>query len=79
MSQAGVPLGFSAPQNKPKPGGTGDLWSRVMEMFCSHNFSWPHIGTHGQDYQVCVSCGATYAYDWTTMRRTGRIASKNIT
>jgi hypothetical protein len=78
MSQAGVPLGFSAPQNKPKPDVAGDLWSRVMEMFCSHNFSWPHVGSHGQDYQVCVSCGATYAYDWATMRRTGRIASKNI-
>ena len=76
MSQAGLPLGFSAPQSKIKAGVAGNIWNRVLEMFCSHNFSWPHIGTHGQDYQVCVICGITYAYDWTTMRRTERIASK---
>jgi hypothetical protein len=76
MSQAGIPLGFNPISNKSKASGRVDLWSRVMEMFCSHNFSWPHIGAHGQDYQVCVSCGATYAYDWTTMRRTGRIEVK---
>ncbi|HEX4488542.1 MAG TPA: hypothetical protein VH088_19845 [Terriglobales bacterium] len=75
MSQAGVPLGFSAPQHKPKSGD--GLLTRVMEMFCAHTFSWPHVGTHGQDYQVCTSCGATYAYDWTTMRRTGRIAKNS--
>ena len=44
---------------------------RILESLCPHQFSWPHSGVHGQDYQVCVLCGAAYAYDWTTMRRTG--------
>jgi len=27
----------------------------------------------GRDYQVCLLCGTAYEYDWTTMRRTGRV------
>jgi hypothetical protein len=75
MSQAGLPLGFTQP--KVKEGAAAGLLTRVMEIFCSHTFSWPHVGSHGQDYQVCTSCGATYAYDWATMRRTGRMAKSN--
>ena len=48
--------------------------TRLLQSCCRHNFSWPHIGTHGHDYQVCVLCGAAYEYDWTTMKRTRRIA-----
>ncbi|HXP15454.1 MAG TPA: hypothetical protein VN868_00040 [Terriglobales bacterium] len=46
---------------------------RLIEMCCRHRFSWPHNGVHGQAYQVCLLCGATYAYDCSTMRRTGRM------
>lgn len=46
---------------------------RVIEMCCRHRFSWPHNGVHGQAYQVCLLCGAAYAYDCETMRRTGRL------
>ena len=47
-------------------------------MCCRHRFSWPHTGVYGksyQSYQVCLICGATYAYDTSTMRRTGRLAA----
>jgi len=49
--------------------------SRLLESFCQHRFSWPHTGVRGQDYQVCLICGAAYEYDWTTMRRTRRLAA----
>lgn len=36
---------------------------------CRHQFSWPRRDETGENYQVCVHCGATYSYDWTKMRR----------
>lgn len=47
---------------------------KLLQACCRHRFSWPHTGVHGEDYQVCLLCGATYAYDLTTMRRTRRLA-----
>jgi len=41
---------------------------------CSHEFSWPRRASDGQFYQVCLLCAAEYKYDWTTMRRTERVA-----
>src|SRR5229473_5092795 len=49
------------------------LLKRIFRWLCPHRLSWPHSGTHGQDYQVCLLCGTAYEYDWTTMRRTGRL------
>lgn len=57
---------------------TGFL-QRLIENLCPHRFSWPHSGTHGQDYQVCLICGTAFGYDWTTMRRTGPIALPTAT
>lgn len=48
---------------------------QFLQKFCRHEFSWPHSGAHGQDYQVCVICGTIYEYDWVSMRRTRRLAS----
>ena len=45
---------------------------RLLETLCRHEFSWPHSGMNGQDYQVCIRCGAVYEYDWATMRRSRR-------
>jgi hypothetical protein len=53
---------------------TPPLLTRLSAMFCRHQFSWPHTGARGQDYQVCLVCGAAYGFDCTTMRRTGRLA-----
>jgi len=41
---------------------------------CSHEFSWPRRAADGHYYQVCLSCAVEYKYDWTTMRRTERVA-----
>jgi len=54
---------------------TSPLLKRLLQKCCVHRFSWPHTGVHGQDYQVCLICGAAYEYDWTTMRRTGRLVT----
>jgi hypothetical protein len=54
---------------------TGPFLERLFEMCCRHRFSWPHTGTHGQDYQVCLICGVVYEYDCSTMRRTGRVVA----
>jgi len=48
---------------------------RLLEIFRRHQFSWPHSGVYGKDYQVCMRCGAVYEYDWGAMRRTRRRAS----
>jgi hypothetical protein len=57
---------------------TSPILKRFFEMCCRHRFSWPHTGVHGQayqSYQVCLICGAVYAYDCSTMRRTGRLVA----
>ncbi len=41
---------------------------------CSHEFSWPRRAADGHYYQVCLLCAAEYKYDWSTMRRTERVA-----
>jgi hypothetical protein len=38
-----------------------------------HRFSWPRVGDDGCDYQICLTCGAAYEYDWRMMRQTGRL------
>lgn len=57
------------------PSMTAQFLKRLLARFCRHRFSWPHTGLHGQDYQVCLDCGATYGYDCTTMQRTGRLTT----
>jgi hypothetical protein len=52
---------------------TSGVLKRLFQWLCPHRFSWPHSGMGGQDYQVCLLCGTAYEYDWTTMRRTGRV------
>jgi hypothetical protein len=42
---------------------------------CFHEFSWPRQSGEGEYYQVCLRCGARYAYDWSAMRRTTRLKS----
>jgi hypothetical protein len=49
------------------------LLKQISQWFCSHRFTWPHSGVDGQDYQVCLECGAVYGYDVDRMRRTKRL------
>jgi hypothetical protein len=46
---------------------------QLLEKGCMHHFSWPRIGDDGRHYQICLSCGRAYEYDWRTMRQTGRL------
>jgi hypothetical protein len=46
------------------------FFKQILGSMCPHRFSWPHSGANGHDYQVCLICGVTYEYDWSTMRRT---------
>ncbi|MGC2210791.1 MAG: PilZ domain-containing protein [Candidatus Korobacteraceae bacterium] len=43
---------------------------------CRHQFSWPRRDETGENYQVCVHCGAKYSYDWATMRRVALLESE---
>ncbi len=49
----------------------------VFKRGCSHRFAWPRLGDNGQHYQVCLTCGAAYEYDWNGMRSTGRLLALN--
>jgi hypothetical protein len=40
---------------------------------CRHQFSWPRRSESGDYYQVCLECGIRYRYDWSSMRRLGRL------
>lgn len=42
---------------------------------CSHEFAWPRR-EGGNYYQVCLLCGAEYAYDWKTMQRTEKLPTE---
>jgi hypothetical protein len=71
--------GLRASWSRPPTLGGGmstPFLTRLLQSCCRHNFSWPHNGSQGHDYQVCVLCGAAYEYDWSTMKRTRRIASQ---
>lgn len=58
---------------KPKPGETVNFLKLLLRQGCTHRFSWPRIDDNGRHYQICLSCGTAYEYDWRTMRRTGRL------
>jgi len=50
---------------------------RIFGRGCSHRFTWPRFDNNGRHYQICLTCGAAYEYDWNGMHPTGRILSQN--
>ena len=58
---------------KPKSGETVNFLKLLLRQGCTHRFSWPRIDDNGRHYQICLTCGTAYEYDWRTMRRTGRL------
>ncbi len=50
---------------------------RLLAEFCSHRFTWPRMSGDGQHYQICLSCGTAYEYDWKRMQRTDRLLVMN--
>jgi hypothetical protein len=51
---------------------------KLLGRGCSHRFSWPRIDDHGRHYQTCLLCGTAYEYDWSMMRRTGRLPAAEV-
>ena len=54
---------------------------RLLQHFsfrCPHQFSWPRQSPDGSCYQICLRCGARYAYDWNTMRRVAPLEERAI-
>jgi CheY-like chemotaxis protein len=50
-----------------------NLLNRFLGRRCSHEFCWPRNDDNGGHYQICLSCGTAYQYDWKMMRRTARL------
>ena len=50
---------------------------RIFGRGCSHRFAWPRFDNNGRHYQICLTCGAAYEYDWNGMHPTGRILAQN--
>lgn len=46
---------------------------KLLAAQCDHRFCWPRTDSAGQHYQICVTCGTAYQYDWKKMRRTNRL------
>ena len=46
---------------------------QLLSRSCSHRFTWPRSDANGRDYQICLSCGTAYEYDWRKMKRTVRL------
>lgn len=46
---------------------------QLLNRGCSHRFSWPRVDQDGRHYQICLTCGTAYEYDWRMMRRTDRL------
>jgi hypothetical protein len=55
-----------------------NLLKKFLQRTCTHRFSWPRVDANGNYYQVCLSCGTSYEYDWEMMRRTGRVLIENV-
>jgi hypothetical protein len=56
---------------------TNRFFQRLFGDFCSHRFTWPRPSVNGKHYQICLTCGNAYEYDWKTMRRTDRLLGTN--
>jgi len=55
----------------------GRISSLLRTSGCPHRFSWPRRLGNGEHYQVCLDCGAEYAYDWQSLRRTRKLTAKS--
>lgn len=49
-----------------------NLLKQLLHRSCTHRFSWPRVDENGQHYQICLTCGSAYEYDWRKMRRSSK-------
>jgi len=52
--------------------------NKLLHRGCVHKFTWPRVDSDGRHYQICLSCGAAYEYDWKKMRPTGRLLTTPV-
>ncbi len=50
-----------------------NLLRKLLGQGCTHRFSWPRVDEQGRHYQICLSCGMAFEYDWQQMKHTGRV------
>jgi hypothetical protein len=55
-----------------------NLLRQLLHRGCTHRFSWPRIDQNGHHYQICLSCGAAYEYDWKEMRRSKKLLAQSV-
>src|ERR1700685_1270519 len=56
-----------------------NLLERFLGRGCPHKFSWPRTDDNSGHYQIRLSCGAAYQYDWEMMRQTGPLLAAGET
>jgi CheY-like chemotaxis protein len=66
-----VTKGESDTIKSPNMDSAMNFLERFVGRGCWHRFSWPRNNDNGGHYQICLTCGAAYQYDWKVMRRTG--------
>lgn len=55
-----------------------NLLRKLLGQGCTHRFSWPRVDEHGRHYQICLSCGTAFEYDWQQMKHTGRLLNTRV-
>ena len=55
-----------------------NLLKQLLHRGCTHRFGWPRIDENGLHYQICLSCGAAYEYDWKKMRRSSKLLAQSV-
>jgi hypothetical protein len=55
-----------------------NLLKQLLNRGCTHRFSWPRISESGNHYQICLSCGAAYEYDWKAMKRSTKLLAQSV-
>src|SRR6478736_6204673 len=55
---------------------TMSFLKRIFGRGCSHRFAWPRFD-NGRHYQICLTCGIAYEYDWSKMHATSRLVDAN--
>jgi hypothetical protein len=55
-----------------------NLLKQLLHRGCDHRFSWPRVDQDGRHYQICLTCGTAYEYDWKKMRLTKKLLSEGV-
>ena len=54
------------------------ILKQLLNRGCTHRFAWPRVDATGQHYQICLSCGTAYEYDWKKMQRSTKLLAQSV-